>query len=99
MNVTAKVIDGVVRWFDADGNEITKEQARTLVAANPDAIAEANRRALLDKARAALTSNAAFLADTSVTTAEAITQVKALTRQMNALIRLTAKTLDSQGGT
>lgn len=46
------------------------------------------RRSLEDKADAALTSNQAFLADASVTNAEAVTQLQRLTRQVNALIRL-----------
>ena len=98
MNVRAKVIDGTVRWFDADGNELTVQQVQAAVADEPATVNETNRRELLDKARTALTANAAFLADSSVTTAEAIAQVKALTRQVNALIRITTQALDSDAG-
>lgn len=44
--------------------------------------------------KAALANNAAFLADTSVTNAEVLAQVRALTRQVNNLIRLAARQLD-----
>lgn len=47
-----------------------------------------NREALLVKAAQALTNNATFLAIASPTQAQAVTQVKALTRQVNALIRM-----------
>lgn len=40
------------------------------------------------KARNALTSNKAFLQDNTPTNAEVLAQVRALTRQMNGLIRL-----------
>lgn len=54
---------------------------------------------LLARAAGALSGNATFLALASPTTAQAITQVKALTRQVDALIRLAANQLDSTGGT
>ena len=46
-----------------------------------------------------LTANAAFLAATNPTTAQAVAQVKALTRQVNALIRLVGRDLLSTDGT
>lgn len=98
ITVTAKVIDGMVRYFNAQGLEITAAQARA-AAAGPEATAETNRRALLAKAQNALTANATYLAINSPTTAQNTAQIKALTRQMNALIRLTVKALDSTSGT
>lgn len=59
----------------------------------------ANKQALLQKAAAALTANASFLALASPTTAQAVTQVKALTRQVNALIKLAVNDLANQDGT
>jgi hypothetical protein len=47
------------------------------------------RQAQLEQRAAdALAANAAFLADANVTNAEAVAQLKALTRQVSALIRL-----------
>lgn len=48
----------------------------------------ANAGALVAKARAALATNAAFLAIASPSNAQAVAQVQALTRQVNALIKL-----------
>ena len=58
-----------------------------------------NKEALLNKARTALTNNNAFLSIATPTTAQAVAQTKALTRQMNALIKLIANDLASQDGT
>lgn len=58
-----------------------------------------NGAALLAKAATALTNNAAFLAVASPTNAQAVAQVKALTRQVNALIRLARRDLLSTDGT
>jgi hypothetical protein len=41
------------------------------------------------QAASAITANKAFIGDASVTQAEAVAQVKALSRQVNALIRAT----------
>lgn len=51
----------------------------------PDEVA--HQRTILDAARTALTANRAFVASTP-TAAQVSAQVKALTRQVNALIRL-----------
>lgn len=58
-----------------------------------------NETSLRDKARTALTNNATFLAIATPTTAQAITQVKALTRQVNALIKLQIRDLTDTNGT
>lgn len=54
-----------------------------------------NAAALWSKAQAALTNNQTFLAITSPTNAQIATQVKALTRQVNALIRMRLEAFDS----
>ena len=51
----------------------------------PDEVA--NQRAMHDAARQALAANRAYIASTP-TAAQTVAQVKALTRQVNALIRL-----------
>lgn len=59
----------------------------------------ANEADLIARAKTAITANAAFLAVTTPTTAQAVAQVKALTRQVNALIRLVGRDLLSTDGT
>lgn len=49
------------------------------------------RKSLKQSASQAITDNLAFLADATVTQAEAVAQVKALTRQVNRIIALLAK--------
>lgn len=99
ITVTAKVVDGTVRYFSSSGVELTVAQARAAVAAEPEAAAETNRRALVAKARAALTANATYLAIASPTNAQNTAQIKALTRETSALIRLVVKALDTTTGT
>ena len=55
--------------------------------------------AIRTKALQALTANATFLAIASPTTAQTAAQVKALTRQVSALIRLTTRQLLDTSGT
>lgn len=55
--------------------------------------------ALLAKAATALTTNATFLAIGSPSNAQAVAQVQALTRQVNALIRLARRDFLSTDGT
>jgi hypothetical protein len=58
----------------------------------------ANQQSLQSKAKTALTANAAYLAG-NPTTAQAVAQVAALTRQINALIKLQLGQLDDTSGT
>lgn len=53
-----------------------------------------NRSSIEQRARDALTTNAAFLAITSPTNTQVVAQVRALTRQVNGLARLTLGELD-----
>lgn len=61
--------------------------------------ATANAGTLEAKAQTALTNNATFLGLASPTNAQAVAQVQALTRQVNALIRLALGLLDSTADT
>jgi hypothetical protein len=49
---------------------------------------QVNQETLMERAVAAMTSNADFLALASPTNAQAVAQVQSLTRQVNAIIRL-----------
>ncbi len=60
---------------------------------------QANRDALTARAQQALTGNATFLANASPTAAQVAAQVKALTRQVNALIRMSLAQFDDTTGT
>lgn len=60
---------------------------------------EANRVNIEGKAITALTGNATYLALGSPTNAQNLAQIRALTRQMNALIKLTLNQLDDVTGT
>lgn len=62
-------------------------------------VALTNRAALLSKAQAAIQTNATYLALAAPTAAQSQAQVAALTRQVNALIRIVAQLLDSTSGT
>lgn len=62
-------------------------------------ISVVNGPALTAKAQAALTANATFLGLASPTTAQVTAQVQALTRQIDAALRLLANQLDSTSGT
>ena len=58
-----------------------------------------NRDAITSKVQAALAANSTFLAIASPTTAQTLAQVKLLTRECSAIIRLFLNLLDSQAGT
>lgn len=60
----------------------------------PIADSVANQRALWQAAQQALSTNRAFISNGSPSNAQVVAQVKALSRQMNALIRLQLNQLD-----
>lgn len=61
--------------------------------------ATTNTAALLAKAKAALAANATFLGLASPTNAQVVAQVKALTKEANALIKLEVRDLLDTSGT
>ena len=72
--------------------------------ANPAALTAAqtaatNRAALLAKVTPAIAANTTYLAIASPTVAQNTAQTKALTRQVNALLRIVGKALDATTGT
>ena len=69
--------------------EILDEKQKT-DAAN---LAQQNKKTLLQNAANALQSNATLLANGSPSNAQVLAQVRAMTRQMNALIRITTESL------
>lgn len=77
--------------FTAEPHEsrpYTAEENAAADAREVEAVAESNRETLIAQARAALAANRAFLATGTPTVAQNGAQIKALTRQMNAVIRL-----------
>jgi hypothetical protein len=76
---------------DFTPEEIAQREADAIVHAAQRAaleVTETNRTTLTDRAAAALAVNRAYIANPAPTTAESIAQVKALTRQNTAVIRL-----------
>jgi len=70
-------------------------QAEDAAAAQAAATATTNGLTLEQQAIAAIAANKVFYARASSTTAQVLAQVKALSRQNNALIRLLLKRLDA----
>lgn len=88
----------VVRW---DGNTATFDPAPAVAEpydpakhVRPEVPEETTRRVLNERLEAARQGNRDHLAITSPTAAQNSAQVKALTRQMQAVIRLTLASLD-----
>ena len=97
-NIRAAFVNGKLEFYK-DGVQITLAQAKTEVANDPKLVIETNKRSLESKANTALTSNTTYLALASPTTAQNTAQIKSLTRQNNAVIRLLLKKLDTTTGT
>ena len=84
------------QWSDA---QVAAWQA--LMASNPQPVNAPWRvqQTLLDRAQTALTVNDTYLALTAPTTGQTLAQIKALTRECSALIRLLVQQLDTTAGT
>jgi hypothetical protein len=89
----------------SDGKELplTPELLVSIQAAHDDYAQErikvSNKKTIIVGAAQALAANSEFLALTSPTNAQSVAQVKALTRQVNALIRILIDALDTTDGT
>lgn len=95
---------GKATTYNADGTvattrNLTAEETAQFAAAAAANTAFSNAESLRQKAGQALTTNAAHLALASPSTAQNTAQVKALTRQVNALIRLQIDQTDDISGT
>lgn len=78
-------------WTTPDGGRTWQQPAASSVLGN--------QAALLAKAATALSNNQTYLAIPSPTQAQAVAQVAALTRQVDALIHLAADDLEDTDGT
>lgn len=81
----------------AEPRETVAERAARRIAAQE--AAGANRRTVEGRARAALAANATYLALGSPTNAQNLAQIRLLTRECSALIRLMLNELDTTDGT
>lgn len=76
-------------------NAIAADVALDVSAAQAQAVLDANAATLRSRAQTALTTNATYIAIASPTTAQNTAQVKALTRQVDGVIRLLLNQTDS----
>jgi hypothetical protein len=93
-DATQQVFDEVYT-DDATGRIVGVGVNRVWKAGSPGA----NQRDLQDKATQALAANQAFLAVGAPSNVQVVAQVKALTRECSALIRLLLSQLDDTAGT
>lgn len=90
--------------WDTSGNAIetrpyTPEETAAMNAEIAASTQADNQSALQQKAQTALAANETFLGIAAPTNAQAVAQMQALTRQVDALIRLAVNALDSTTGT
>lgn len=93
---------GLYTRYDADGavieqRPLTPEEAAWIADADAADARNANDVAIRDAVAAALTADRAYLALPAPTAAQTAAQVKALTRQVVSLARLTLGLLDATG--
>lgn len=82
----------VTRPYTTDENTLADARVSEIVA-------ESNRVLLESRAQSALVANTSFLAITSPTNAQVLAQVKILTRECSALIKLLLRELSDTSGT
>ena len=100
LGVTVTGPDAAGVWTITAPDSVSQVDLNAAVAAAAaEATTIANMSDLLAKAAAAQTNNATFLALASPTNAQTLAQVKALTRQCNALIKLQLGDLGTTSGT
>ena len=95
---------GLATAFNPDGTvastrPLTTSESAALAAQAAAATQGMNQTQLLAQAATAIANNITFLGLATPTQAQAVAQVQALTRQVNALLRLSASLLDSTAGT
>lgn len=78
---------------------LTADEAADLAAMDAANTAATNRGTLTDKATAAIAANVTYLGIASPTNAQVAAQVKALTREATAVIRLLLDRTDDTAGT
>lgn len=81
------------------GTDDTTLQAAVNTAASQYVDQEANLQTLLQKSATALQNNQAYLSIAQPTSAQAVAQVAALTRQVNGVVRVLTASLNSLAGT
>jgi hypothetical protein len=86
--------DDVIVWETVRGTPGDPGYAVDRRTEHKPGTAEANRLTIEDQARQALVNNRAFLELSPPTNAQVLAQVRALSRQVNGLIRVTLNQLD-----
>jgi hypothetical protein len=79
-----------IETWDGKGNLLATTQVD-----GTDITAAVNSAAIIQKIAAALTANQAFLAKSAPSNADVVAQVKVMTRELNAILRLIGGQLDT----
>ncbi len=96
MTITRALIsdDGQTITWDVQRDSVSIGTSTELSPTHPSITRLANETAMRQAASTALAANRDYLALAPATTAQALAQVKALTRQTNGLMRLLLRQLD-----